>query len=629
MAEKNKFGKDIVLYFFEKGEDFIEGTKTCNYFTCKCVELLGRECNSTKTKFKVIPVNGYSNLKTHLTTCIPNYEALYADRLLPVAVNDMRNYVKVDAKSFNTFKWIEWIVVDNLPFSFVEKKLTRENTNRDPISRGTIMKYLDSLGWETNLVLANLLPEKFAQAFDGWDDGNSRNYFGVFVIWWDEKRNCNRVYLLRICPLVRADDFGAASHLESISAFLLNVGKSIDNVSVFLGDNCATNIALAHLADKPFIGCYSHRLNLAVKAHLVNHEELLQKVNSLMILLSSKKNAGRLRRGGCKLKPVKLFLIKWSGIFNTVQRYLKLRPFLNVGFWVTFQPILERLPNPAEHNTLTEMFEDLKKFESVSKGLQEKNGNLKDARIGVNWLMEIFPDTAPKLSMDFCDDQNRDFESGVIKVQSNQEALLTADERYALIPFLKEHNGKFVLFLNVMHFTILCCLILIHYYFILDDPENIDLEIDAPVNDYQSALKKARRNQPQAVVGGTLYISLWFILAATNVVERLFSQTKLVYTDGRMSMTPAHLELVMFLKINRDLWDAHTVLKIRRNPRPRPGQPVLEAGALLNVEAGAHAIMLDDPEIGDYENAFINDEEDGDFWDDENIANFLGAIDLN
>jgi hypothetical protein len=94
-------------------------------------------------------------------------------------------------------------------------------------------------------------------------------------------------------------------------------------------------------------------------------------------------------------------------------------------------------------------------------------------------------------------------------------------------------------------------------------------------------------------------------------------------------MTPAHLELVMFLKINRDLWDAHTVLKIRRNPRPRPGQPVLEAGALLNVEAGAHAIMLDDPEIGDYENAFINDEEDGDFWDDENIANFLGAIDLN
>ena len=170
--------------------------------------------------------------------------------------------------------------------------------------------------------------------------------------------------------------------------------------------------------------------------------------------------------------------------------------------------------------------------------------------------------------------------------------------------------------------TISCCLMEIHYFFIVDEPENIDLEIDAPVKDYQGALKKARLNQPQAVVGGTLYISLWFILAATNVVERLFSQTKLVYTDGRMSMTPAHLELVMFLKINRDLWDVHTVQKIRRNPRPRPGQPVLQAIALLDAHAEEYALMLDDPDVGDYENAFIDENEDGDFWDEDNIANF-------
>ena len=112
------------------------------------------------------------------------------------------------------------------------------------------------------------------------------------------------------------------------------------------------------------------------------------------------------------------------------------------------------------------------------------------------------------------------------------------------------------------------------------------------------------------------------------MVERLFSLTKSVYTDGRMSMTPGHLEMVMFLKINKDLWDAHTVLKIRRNPRPRPGQPVVQVGGEA-AHAEVNALMLDDPEIGDYENAFIDDDEDGDFWGDDNIANFLGALALD
>ena len=46
-------------------------------------------------------------------------------------------------------------------------------------------------------------------------------------------------------------------------------------------------------------------------------------------------------------------------------------------------------------------------------------------------------------------------------------------------------------------------------------------------------------------------------------------------------MTPAILEMVMYLKINRELWDQSVVFKIRRDPRPRPRlpppQPALEA----------------------------------------------------
>jgi hypothetical protein len=37
--------------------------------------------------------------------------------------------------------------------------------------------------------------------------------------------------------------------------------------------------------------------------------------------------------------------------------------------------------------------------------------------------------------------------------------------------------------------------------------------------------------------------------------------------------------------------------------------------------------LLDIPEMGQYQNVFLDAAEDGDFWDDDNIAAFLGDID--
>jgi hypothetical protein len=65
---------------------------------------------------------------------------------------------------------------------------------------------------------------------------------------------------------VISDDYGADSHLKSIEKFLANLGKTMDNFTVMMGDNYITNLSLANKANKPFIGCYSHRLNLVVKS---------------------------------------------------------------------------------------------------------------------------------------------------------------------------------------------------------------------------------------------------------------------------------------------------------------------------------------------------------------------------
>lgn len=39
-------------------------------------------------------------------------------------------------------------------------------------------------------------------------------------------------------------------------------------------------------------------------------------------------------------------------------------------------------------------------------------------------------------------------------------------------------------------------------------------------------------------------------------------------------MTPAHTELLLLLKCNRDLWDNHLVYKCRSDPRIRPNVAV-------------------------------------------------------
>lgn len=110
---------------------------------------------------------------------------------------------------------------------------------------------------------------------------------------------------------------------------------------------------------------------------------------------------------------------------------------LNVGVWLNMVSVLTLLPIPVEHATILEIFDDLKKFEELSKMLQKENSSLADVRSGCDWLRGKFPITDPKLKPDFCNEHHQVFESGVTKVQGNKEAQLTQEGKTALEPFLR------------------------------------------------------------------------------------------------------------------------------------------------------------------------------------------------
>jgi hypothetical protein len=134
-------------------------------------------------------------------------------------------------------------------------------------------------------------------AFDGWYDGNFTNYLGIFNTYYDEKLEKVATYLLRLSPLLRADDYSSDSHVETIGLWLENIEKSWYNIVVIMGDNCITNLAIACKASEPFIGCYSHRLQLRVLIFLVQYEYIIKKIKIFARALCTKKRVGQLRRG--------------------------------------------------------------------------------------------------------------------------------------------------------------------------------------------------------------------------------------------------------------------------------------------------------------------------------------------
>jgi hypothetical protein len=77
--------------------------------------------------------------------------------------------------------------------------------------------------------------------------------------------------------------------------------------------------------------------------------------------------------------------------------------------------------------------------------------------------------------------------------------------------------------------------------------------------------KKARVAPPSA------YRSVKHVVySTTNIVERLFSRAKIVLSDLRNRMTPRHLEDVLYLRVNRNLWNEVTIQEVMDRPQPAP-----------------------------------------------------------
>ena len=131
------------------------------------------------------------------------------------------------------------------------------------------------------------------------------------------------------------------------------------------------------------------------------------------------------------------------------------------------------------------------------------------------------------------------FEAAVVKIQRAEEVALTNLEKRAVKRFLLTPE---------------------------DDSDDDDRENDQLTKVQRIMQSSRKRKAENNGVNKSKYKSLKHCLTTSNIVERLFSRAKLILSERRKSMSPYHLELLLFLRANQELWNEFTIQDCDDNP---------------------------------------------------------------
>jgi hypothetical protein len=428
---------------------------------------------------------GFSNLMSHIRTAHTDYLNVMESKKKD-AKESNQLYKFVNMKSSLVYNWLELVIELNFPFALLENKLFRKAVKYEDISVDTFQKYLYLVTAEVEVQVAKDLPAKFGLVIDGWSEGN-QHFFGLYAA--SEKG----FPLLAFAPPFDEDSYTATNQAAFIADCLEIYGKTVKDVLFLVADNTAVNPATADRLHCPFIGCASHRFNLAVKEFMRTHEDSLNNINELMKKLSTLKIAGALRKK-TDLKPVTRNVTRWSSTYSMLKRFFDLKDLLPT---LNNQEVNMFIPDGRKINELEVLLKDLKKFESVTKALQSANINLAEVRILFDSIKSVFPQLESRLSVNASLVVNEDFETGIVKVINGKEQELSEDQKEELQSFLRDTDK--------------------------DVQEIISV---AQEEDFAMAILKA--NEQAQSIHSSMYVDLKWVPPTSNICERLFSAAKQV-----------------------------------------------------------------------------------------------------
>ena len=321
-------------------------------------------------------------------------------------------------KAANIYSWLEWICCGLKPFNFVENELTRKYCNLAPIAEKMLKKYMEIVTKEVEVVTKTKLPNRFVLVIDGWSK-SSTHFVGIFVSYSCENNLGYKSALLSFSPMLTETSFNARDHYDYLEWVLGLYKKTFENVVCICGENAEVNKAIATLCNLPPLGCNSHRLNLAVKEITTTSSNLLEKANNLMTKLRGLKLSGKLRKL-TDLRPVYKNDTRWLSVYEMLDRYCKLRPFLVDSSFAMEQVVMDYLPSARKHAHLLFILEPMMKLKSVTLALEHDNITIGDVNCLFGKVTSELPCTKKYLDRMAPIVHSPVFESAVCKLQNSQ-----------------------------------------------------------------------------------------------------------------------------------------------------------------------------------------------------------------
>jgi len=189
-----------------------------------------------------------------------------------------------------------------------------------------------------------------------------------------------------------------------------------------------------------------------------------------------------------------------------------------------------------------EVTRTLKDFESVAKGLQGGDSNRVSryaARRAFDDLLDVHDSIERPLHhlrRDANIVNNKHFENAICKIQGHAEADLTNLEKAAVQMFkLPIAPGA------------------------VAGGAAINPEPEGTLSFFEKSQKESQ-SMKRSRVEKSKYRSTEHVSSTSNVCERLFSVAKLVMSDLRKHMEPDTLNMILFLKANKQLWADKTII---------------------------------------------------------------------
>eukprot|EP00171_Calliarthron_tuberculosum_P004916 IDg4916t1 len=489
--------KDIVQALFKP----VEGSP--DVWVCQC----GLQRKKNKT--------GWTNLMSHVHNDHPDIV-----NLIPKLNDSQRDGILKHfkpKKSKNVFAWLQIIILGLRPYSTVEDHVLRRYVNLDPVCRNTIQKYVGKLVKIVEKSISQTLPSRFCIVFDGWSCVDT-HYLGVFATFSGTNGTGFERVLLTFSPMGDETRLDAEEHKEFLTFTLSLYGKNWSNVVALVGDNCSVNKKVSRISNTPLVGCASHRFNLAVMDIVKEHQTLVDKVRSLMVVLR-KLIAGAKLRAQTHLKPRLCCPTRWGSYLKMLQRYIELRPFLSD---IDLVSVDNKMPSARENRKIEDVLKVLGDLNSVSLCLQKESTSLADVRALFDTVIDDFPELEIRLGKNAEIVGCKEFESAVVLIQQGRQGSLSCAQK-ATVSTLYE--GAF------------------------DEASTVVSDDELSLAD-----RALKRRKTMGNGYSKKYVDTGFIVPTSNMVEGFFSRAGYAFSDRRRSLLPSNFEAQMFLYANASHW---------------------------------------------------------------------------